>query len=74
VLENGDKIVSEPKNEDQELRTLSDHFITRFSTIKFFAKDKFSTEFFKASKDGINVIFPDYITQQKAEMLPILNG
>ena len=50
-LENGDKIVNQKHNEELQNNTLNDHFVTRFSTIKFYGETKEATKGTKANLD-----------------------
>jgi len=72
VLENGDKIVAETGDILKKSNTLSDNFITRFSTIKFFATDKVHTKYTKDGEDYFNIEFPDYVKKEPIH-LPIGN-
>lgn len=72
-LENGELIVMEKNDQIKKANKLADHFITRFSTIKFFAYDKVQSIYKKAVDDFINIEFPDYIRKEPIRM-PIGNS
>lgn len=67
-LENGEVIVREKDDAQKKSNTLSDHYITRFSTIKFFATENVETSYHKAGADYINIIFPQYLRKDPLKL------
>jgi hypothetical protein len=64
-LENGEIIKEERGDYYQKVETLSDIFVTRFSTVKIFASERGNTNYHKASEDCISIEFPDYIRKDR---------
>lgn len=73
TLENGQNIVQAKNDELLKRNTLADMFITRFSTIKFYAADKEKAKTFKNQDDKIVFHLPQYISKETI-ILPIGNA
>jgi hypothetical protein len=67
-LENGEIVIEERNNSALKDKTLADHFITRFSTIKIFCTPKCSTFTEKDGGDFIQIHFPDYIRKERLKI------
>ena len=68
-LEDATVICEEKGLVEQKTNKISDYYITRFSTIKFYNPGQFAgTHIHKDSKDYINIEFPDFLRKDRLKI------